>query len=282
MIQTAAVCGAGTMGRGIAQVIAQAGIPVILFDLNESILQQASESLQEQWGKMLAKGKITAEEKKKFEENIRYTTNINDVVADICIEAIIEQLDPKQQLFQQLTSINSEHCVLASNTSSLSITSLADTINNPQRIAGLHFFNPAALMKLVEIVKGNNTDEEVMQILTDFVRRLGKTPVRCIDSPGFIVNRVARPYYIEALRLVEEGLASFEEVDRVMENAGFKLGPFKLMDLIGNDVNYAASQSVYQQLNEPLRLKPSFIQEEKVKQGSLGKKTGKGYYDYSS
>lgn len=190
------------------------------------------------------------------------------------------QLSPKIELFNQLAAQNNEDCILASNTSSLSITELAKSIKNPERVAGLHFFNPAKLMKLVEVVKGEKTGDEVTKTLVDFIRKAGKTPVTCIDAPGFIVNRVARPYYIEALRLVEEGIASIEQVDAVMEQVGFKLGPFKLMDLIGNDVNYAVSESVYEQMNKPERLKPSYIQKEKVERKEFGRKTGKGYYDY--
>ena len=151
---------------------------------------------------------------------------------------------------------------------------------NPSRVAGLHFFNPAPIMKLVEVVKGEQTNDSTINMLVDLTKALAKQPVMCKDSPGFIVNRVARPYYIEALRLAEEGATSFEVIDRLLESRGFKMGPFKLMDLIGNDVNYAVSCSVYEQMNNPERLKPSFIQKEKVDKGELGKKTRKGYYDY--
>ncbi len=178
-----------------------------------------------------------------------------------------------------MSLINTVETIFASNTSSLSITALANTIKNPTRVAGIHFFNPAPLMKLVEIVRGEKTSDAVMTKLDAFIKSLGKTPVACKDAPGFIVNRVARPFYIESLRLAEEGIP-LDAIDGLLESKGFKMGPFKLMDLIGNDINYAVSCSVYEQLNKPERLKPSPIQEEKVKTGELGKKTSKGYYAY--
>ena len=207
-----------------------------------------------------------------------FTSDISHCRADIIIEAIVEKPEIKASLFNELASLNAEHTIFASNTSSLSISSIASEVIHPERLAGLHFFNPAPIMKLVEVVKGNQTSDEVMDALVQLTKQLGKTPVVCIDSPGFIVNRIARPYYIESLRLVEEGTSDFETIDRLLENVGFKMGPFKLMDLIGNDVNYAVSCSVYEQLNKPERLKPSYIQKEKVEKGELGKNSGKGYY----
>ncbi|RZM11520.1 MAG: 3-hydroxybutyryl-CoA dehydrogenase, partial [Pedobacter sp.] len=244
------------------------------------VLEQAAISIRELLSKAVAKHKLTNEQALAIIDRIHFSNTLQEVKADLCIEAIIEKPAPKIELFNQLAAQNDDNCILASNTSSLSITILAQSIPFPKRVAGLHFFNPATLMKLVEVVKGNQTSNEVTDALTNFIRKTGKTPVTCIDSPGFIVNRVARPYYIEALRLVEEGLATIEQVDAVMEQAGFKLGPFKLMDLIGNDINYAVSESVYEQMNKPERLKPSFIQKEKVDKKELGRKTGKGYYDY--
>ena len=173
-------------------------------------------------------------------------------------------------------------CIFASNTSSLSINSIAGQLKNPERVIGMHFFNPAPVMKLVEVVNTDYTNEETTRIIIDLAKQMGKVPVVCKDSPGFIVNRVARPYYIEALRLAEEGISDFSTMDSLLEATGFKMGPFKLMDLIGNDINYAVSCSVYEQMNQPERLKPSPIQKEKVEKGELGRKTGKGYYDYSS
>jgi 3-hydroxybutyryl-CoA dehydrogenase len=196
------------------------------------------------------------------------------------IEAIIEKMEVKTGLFDQLGAINTGQTIFASNTSSLSINAIAQHIPIPRRFAVLHFFNPAPLMKLVEVVRGEQTSDATISALVEFTRKLGKQPVVCKDAPGFIVNRVARPFYIESLRIAEEGIADYATIDRILESRGFKMGPFKLMDLIGNDVNYAVSCSVYEQLNKPARLKPSYLQEEKVKLGQLGKKTKKGYYDY--
>ena len=212
--------------------------------------------------------------------NLRFTNNLHDCLADVIIEAIIEKPGAKISLFNQLAEINHSETVFASNTSSLSITQIAKEVKNPERVIGMHFFNPATIMKLVEVVNTTYTNEHTTRIIIDLAKQMNKTPVLCKDSPGFIVNRVARPFYIESLRLAEEGLTDFGSIDSLMESTGFKMGPFKLMDLIGNDINYMVSCSVYEQLNKPERLRPSEIQKEKVETGHLGKKTGKGYYEY--
>ena len=279
-ITTVCVCGAGTMGSGIAQVAAAAGFTTILYELNNATLQAAAQKLQKDLKTLLEKGKMTAEKEQAILQNLQFTSDINQCKADLVIEAIVEKAEIKKNLFTQLAAINSGHTLFASNTSSLSITALAQHLPQPQRFAGLHFFNPAPLMKLVEIVRGEQTADEVIQTLIAFTKALGKTGVVCKDAPGFIVNRVARPYYIESLRLAEEGISPFATTDRLLESRGFKMGPFKLMDLIGNDVNYAVSCSVYEQLQQPERLKPSPLQKEKVDNHQLGKKTGSGYYTY--
>ena len=279
-MSTICICGAGTMGSGIAQVSASAGFQTILFDLNASVLASAKERIHKDLDKLVHKQKITTDKKQEIISHLFFTSDIQQCIADVVIEAIVEKPEAKVGLFNQLAGLNSSSTIFASNTSSLSITDLAGQIDGPERVAGLHFFNPATIMKLVEIVKAEKTSEEVIDMLFELTRKFGKTGVVCKDSPGFIVNRVARPYYIESLRLAEEGVADFETIDRVLENSGFKMGPFKLMDLIGNDVNYAVSCSVFEQLNQPDRLKPSYIQKEKVDAGELGKKTGKGYYNY--
>lgn len=277
MKQTVCVCGAGTMGSGIAQVAAAAGFATIMFDVSAEAVQKAKEKLSADLAALVQKGKMQAGKKESIRQAIRFTSTLADCVADVVIEAIVEKPEIKTALFNQLAAINSVETIFASNTSSLSITALAKEIAHPESVAGLHFFNPAPLMKLVEVVKGEQTSDAVMQSLVALTKAFGKTPVVCTDSPGFIVNRVARPYYIESLRLAEEGI-SYETVDRLLEGVGFKLGPFKLMDLIGNDVNYAVSCSVYEQLGNPERLQPSHLQKEKVEKGELGRKTGKGYY----
>jgi len=278
-IQTVCVCGAGTMGSGIAQVIASAGYHTILYELNNKVLEKAQTSIFKNINTLIEKGKLAESLKDTIKTQLHFTNKIEDCVANVVIEAIVEKMEMKTKLFYQLTTTNNDQTIFASNTSSLSITALANTIKNPGRVAGIHFFNPAPLMKLVEIVRGEQTTDEILATLNAFIKSLGKTPVLSKDAPGFIVNRVARPYYIEALRMAEEGIP-LEVIDRLLESKGFKMGPFRLMDLIGNDINYAVSCSVYEQLEKPERLKPSFIQEQRVVSGELGKKTGKGYYTY--
>lgn len=280
-MKTICVCGAGTMGSGIAQVSATAGFDTLLFDVSEAVVQKAEEKLRNDLQALVQKGKMTAEKMDEVLRHLRFAADINHCKADVIIEAIVERPDIKIALFNRLAEINSPQTIFVSNTSSLSITEIAKAIKDPGRVAGLHFFNPAPLMKLVEVVKGEQTADDVLQQLVELTKAFGKVPVVCKDSPGFIVNRVARPYYIEALRLAEEGKADYETIDRLLESAGFKMGPFKLMDLIGNDINYAVSCSVYEQLGKPERLKPSYLQKEKVEKAELGKKSGKGYYDYS-
>jgi 3-hydroxybutyryl-CoA dehydrogenase len=275
---TICVCGAGTMGSGIAQVTAMAGFETLLFDVQAEVIQLAKEKLAKALRTLAEKGKLTAERAEETLGRITFTSGIEQCKADTIIEAIVEKPEAKVSLFSQLANINSPETIFASNTSSLSIASIASALPNPERVAGLHFFNPAPLMKLVEVVKGEQTSDTVLQQLTDFAKALGKVPVVCKDSPGFVVNRVARPYYIESLRAVEEERSSYEVTDRLLEGIGFRMGPFRLMDLIGNDINYAVSCSVYEQLGKPERLKPSYLQKEKVEKGELGKKTGKGYY----
>ena len=281
MLQTICICGAGTMGSGIAQVSAQTGFSTILYELDPVVLENAKTNISISLQSLIEKGKITTEEKEKIQARIQYTSDLKICKADVFIEAIVERPEIKIALFNQLAELNDYNCIFASNTSSLSVNAIAAQIKNPERVIGMHFFNPAPVMKLVEVVNTNYTNEETTQTIIDLAKKMGKTPVVCKDSPGFIVNRVARPYYIEALRLAEEGITDFSTIDRLMEATGFKMGPFKLMDLIGNDINYSVSCSVYEQMNKPERLKPSYIQKEKVEIGELGRKTGKGYYTYS-
>ncbi len=279
-MNTICICGAGTMGSGIAQVSAAGGFTTILYEVNEDVLLKAKDKLHTDLQTLVDKQKIAAQKKEDILQHLRFTFNIQECVADVVIEAIIEKAEAKVSLFNQLAAINSAETIFATNTSSLSVTGIASEIIAPQRVAGLHFFNPAPVMKLVEVVKGEQTADKVIEQLVALTKKLGKEPVVCTDAPGFIVNRVARPYYIESLRLAEAGIAGFETIDRLLESRGFKMGPFKLMDLIGNDINYAVSCSVYEQLHRPERLKPSYIQKEKVEKAELGKKTGKGYYNY--
>jgi 3-hydroxybutyryl-CoA dehydrogenase len=279
-IYSICVCGAGTMGSGIAQLSATAGFNTILYELNQDVLEKAKTSIEKNLQTLVEKKKITADEKEKIFHKIHFTNELLKCLADVVIEAIIENVKAKISLFSQLGEINNDKTIFATNTSSLSVTEIGNKVLNPHRVAGMHFFNPVPVMKLVEIVKAEKTSDETVKIIAELAKQFGKTAVVCRDSPGFIVNRVARPYYIESLRLVEEDQINFTTIDELLEATGFKMGPFKLMDLVGNDVNYSVSCNVYEQLNQPERLKPSYIQKEKVEKGELGKKSGKGYYQY--
>jgi len=268
------------MGSGIAQATAQAGIHTILYELNPAVLKNARATMETNLQSLTEKGKIAPGEMEKVLQRIQFTTDIQTCLADIIIEAIAEKTEIKISLFNQLAELNHSETIFASNTSSLSVTSIAEKVKNPERVTGMHFFNPPTIMKLVEVITTRFSNEVTLRTVIDLAKQMGKIPVICKDSPGFIVNRVARPYYIESLRIAEEGKTGFLEIDALMEASGFKMGPFKLMDLIGNDVNYAVSCSVYEQMNKPERLKPSFIQEQHVKEQKLGRKSGEGYYKY--
>ena len=280
VIKTIGVCGAGTMGSGIAQVAAQYGFNVVLFDMNEHMLLKGKTSIEGSLQKLVEKQKLSCAEKDAILQRIIFTSSIDDCIADVVIEAIVENKVIKQDLFDKLALINKETTIFATNTSSISVTELSDTKNYAARFAGMHFFNPAQIMKLVEVIHSKNTSKEVTGTLVELAEHLGKTPVVCADAPGFIVNRVARPYYLEAMHLLEKNMADVESIDAVMEATGFKLGPFKLMDLIGMDVNYSVSNIVWEALGKPERLKPSAIQKTKVEANELGKKSGKGFYTY--
>ena len=279
-INTLCVCGAGTMGSGIAQAAIQSGIYTVLYEPNTAILEKAKTSIEKSLLLLVEKGKITSEVKSKALMQIQFTDDVQGLLADVFIEAIIEKPEIKIGLFNQLAEMNHGESIFATNTSSLSVTKIAEAVINPARVIGMHFFNPATIMKLVEVVNTDYTSAETTQTIIELAKNMGKTPVLCKDAPGFIVNRVARPYYLESLKLVEENISSYEQTDRLMEATGFKMGPFKLMDLIGNDINYAVSCSLFDQLKNPERLRPSPIQKSLVEKGELGKKSGKGYYNY--
>ena len=268
------------MGSGIAQLAASCELSTILYDVNDDVLEKAKTTIEKNLQSLVERNKLTPGQKSKISQKIKFTNDINDCVGHLIIEAIVENIEAKIDLFSELATINDDKTVFATNTSSLSVTTIADRIPNPERFLGMHFFNPAPIMKLVEIINTTHTNEQTIEFVIDLAKQMGKVPVVCKDSPGFLVNRIARPYYIESLRLVEENQISFETIDTLLEASGFKLGPFKLMDLIGNDINYSVSSSVYEQLNKPERLMPSPIQKEKVAKGEFGKKTGKGYYRY--
>jgi 3-hydroxybutyryl-CoA dehydrogenase len=280
MISTICIIGAGTMGSGIAQVAAQSGFYTLLFDINNEVLDKAKLSIQKNLQYLVDKQKIAAAEKENIYNRIKFINDTNDCIADVFIEAIVEKVEAKVAIFNQLAEMNHSEVIFATNTSSLSVSDIQANVMHPQRVVGMHFFNPAPLMKLVEVVKGNQTSEETAQTIYELCKQFNKTPVLCKDAPGFIVNRVARHYYLEAMKLVEQGIATIETVDEIMEASGFKMGPFKLMDLIGMDVNLAVSNSLYNAFNGEERFKPSPLQIEKVAKSELGKKTGKGFYKY--
>ncbi|HCT22471.1 MAG TPA: 3-hydroxybutyryl-CoA dehydrogenase, partial [Chitinophagaceae bacterium] len=268
-VETICVCGAGTMGSGIAQVAAQAGFYTILFDLNAAVLDKAAQSIHASLNQLEAKGRLQ-EPAADVYARIQFTGDLQLCIADLIIEAIIEQTGAKVALFNQLAELNHSETIFATNTSSISVSTIAEKVVNPSRVAGMHFFNPAPLMKLVEVIRGEQTNEAVIDMLVDIAKRMQKVPVVCKDAPGFIVNRVARHYYLEAMQMVEKGLADPATIDQVMEATGFKMGSFKLMDLIGMDINYSVSNIVWDALGKPLRLTPSPIQQQKLALGELG------------
>lgn len=281
-IKTIGVCGAGTMGSGIAQVCAQAGFQVILYDLEESFLQKGFSLIEKNLSVAIDKGKLSPEEKQNICSRIICTSTIEAVKAECIIEAIIEKKEIKQSLFKKLHEINGASCILATNTSSIPIRQIAEGIPHPERIAGMHFFNPAFLMKLVEVIQGAETSNDTIECIYNLCIKLGKTPVRAKDRPGFIVNRIGKMYHTEPIQIVEEGIADIETVDMLMESCGFKMGPFKLIDLIGVDANLNVTKSLYELMNHAPQFAPSKLQQLMVDEGKLGKKSGKGFYDYSS
>lgn len=277
------VLGAGTMGAGIAQVAAQSGNQVIIVDMNRSQLEKAQSNLSAILTKLIEKGKISSIDKSQIEKNITYSSDICSFApCHLIIEAILEDLPLKHTVFKSLEDVVSQDCVLASNTSSLSIASIGSVLKNPERIIGIHFFNPAPLMPLVEIIPAVQTKSNFLSSTVSLIQSWKKIPVVCKDTPGFIVNRIARPFYGEALRIYEEGIADFATIDWAMTHfGGFKMGPFALMDYIGNDVNYAVTESVFSAFYFDARFKPSFTQKRYNEAGFYGRKTGRGFYDYS-
>jgi 3-hydroxybutyryl-CoA dehydrogenase len=280
----AGVAGSGTMGRGIIQVLAQCGVRTIVFDAQPGAAQRAKESIAQTLGKLAQRGKIDGSALEQTLSRIEIGA-APDAFAPcaLVVEAIVEDLHTKRELLSKLESIVGADCILASNTSSLSVTAMAAACKRPQRVAGYHFFNPVPLMKIVEVVAGELTETWVTEALAALARRFGHTPVRCKDTPGFVVNHAGRAYVPEALRILSEGIADFAAIDRILvEAAGFRLGPFGLMDLIGLDVSHAVMKSMYQQYFEEPKYRPSFLSEPRVAAGLHGRKTGRGWYRYGS
>ena len=283
-IQTVGVVGSGTMGSGIAQTCVQHGFRVLLYDLNDAIVQKAFTQIKKRLNRLVEKGKM---EEQTFQDSISRIETCSDLslmkACDLVIEAVPEKINIKKEIFQALDEHCPEQTILTTNTSSFSVTEIASVTKTGERVAGLHFFNPVPLMPLVEVVRGVKTSEDTLKKLAQFVSSLHKDPVVCEDTPGFIVNRIARPFYNEALKIAGERLAKPEQIDRIMKKAGrFKMGPFELQDLIGIDVNFSTTEIVYNSFFGEERFRPHYLQQRMVQSGKLGRKAGEGYYRYEN
>lgn len=278
-ITTIGILGSGLMGYGIAIVCLQSNFKVILYDKFENSLVVAQKRIENFFNKSIEKGKLSENQKNIFLSNIHFTQELSTLKADLFIEAIPENLQLKQEIFQKI-EVHNPNSLFASNTSTIPITRIASALQKPQNMIGIHFFNPAPLMKLVEIIPAEKTSEHTLNKALEWVKQIQKTPVVVKDSPGFIVNRVARHYYLESLKILEENIADFKTIDSILENCGFKMGPFKLMDLIGVETNHSVTQSLYESYFFEPRFQPSIIQQKKVDAGLLGQKTQEGFYHY--
>jgi 3-hydroxybutyryl-CoA dehydrogenase len=279
-IKTVGIAGSGTMGQGIAQLCAMSGFNVLIYDIKADFIQKGISSIETSLQKSFDKNKITADTKNQSLTRLKACDNIHDLKADLIIEAAVEKLDVKRELFEVIEKNNAAQAILTTNTSSIPVTQIASVMKDRARFAGLHFFNPAPVMKLVEVVQGVDTSLETIEILKSFSKKLGKTAVLAKDSPGFIVNRVARHYYVEALKMLEENNADIKTIDSLLKASGFKMGSFELMDLIGVDVNFSVTSSMFNAFHQEVRFRPSRIQQQKVDAGHWGVKSGKGFYNY--
>ncbi len=279
-IKTVGIVGAGTMGLGIAQICAQAGYTTLLFDARQEAIASAMRQIEQNLEKGIEKKKLTRKQKEKALEKLEPVANLKNMKADLVIEAVVERLEVKHQIFEILEKNNSPQTILATNTSSIPITRIAASLKHPERVVGMHFFNPAHIMKLVEIIAGADTSEQTIKVGKAFAEKLGKTAIIAKDAPGFIVNRVARHYYVESLLLAEERVADVGAIDDLLEASGFKMGPFRLMDLIGVDTNFSVTTSMYEAFWQAPKFRPSRIQQQKVDAGHWGRKSGRGFYPY--
>ena len=278
------ILGSGTMGVSIAHFTSLKNNPTIVYDSSKDALKNGKKNLNSLINKLTDKGKYSEKEKNAIKKNLKFTDDINDLKkSELIIEAIIEDLNIKNEIFSKVEKLVSKECIISSNTSSLSITALASSLKENHRFIGLHFFNPANLMPLVEVIPAIQTSEKTLKKSKDFLENIGKVVVTVKDTPGFIVNRVARPFYGEAIRIYEEGIANFETIDWAMkEIGGFKMGPFELMDFIGNDINYTVTETVFREFYYDPRYKPSFTQKRLMEAGYFGRKSGKGFYNYKT
>jgi len=283
-IKQVGVIGSGTMGSGIVQLMLQNGLQTVMYDIKEAMLEKAESSIFKRLDRLGEKGRLTFEAVDNSKSNLTKTTELPDLKqCDLIIEAVPEKLELKQSIFQEVSEIIDEHTILATNTSSLSVTEIANSAANPNQFVGMHFFNPAPVMPLVEVVKGIKTDTALAEQMMDFAKQINKSPVLSEDTPGFIVNRVARPFYNEALRIMSDQIADSDQIDYIMKAAGnFKMGPFELQDLIGIDVNFSTTQTVYQGFFNESRFRPHSTQQRMAQAGLLGRKTNRGFYDYET
>jgi 3-hydroxybutyryl-CoA dehydrogenase len=281
-IHSIGVLGAGVMGSGIALTAALQGYSVILVDVNPKVLEKAKVYVEKYLASAIEKGRLTEAQREAVTASLRYSTDTKLLVADFIIEAILENLELKQRVLAEIEAANAETAIIASNTSTLPITRIAAGLKRPAQVVGMHFFNPAPIMRLVEVIPGEMTADSVTQLTTALAIQLGKTPVLVKDEPGFVVNRVARHFYLESLKIYEERVADYTAIDRLMEASGFKMGPFKLMDLIGVETNHEVTKSLWDAFFRDEKFRPSRIQQKKVDAGHFGRKTGRGFYTYES
>ncbi len=276
------VIGTGTMGAGIAQVCLQAGHEVVLHDVDHAAIERGRSRIADGLEKLVAKGRLTADQRSQMLASLRDAHSLEGLAqeSDVVIEAALEDIDLKNTIFRALGAAARPDAILATNTSALSVSEIANSSGRPRQVLGLHFFNPAPVMPLVEVVIGQQSDSKIVELATSFAAGLGKTPIACADSPGFIVNRVNRPFTLEALRMLDAGEADAEQIDLAVRSAGYPMGPFAFMDLVGIDVNLAAATAVWQGFDEAVRFAPSQIQRDMVAAGDLGRKTGRGFYLY--
>lgn len=283
-IEKIGIVGSGTMGAGIAQLVIQYGYTAIIYDIDLETVDRAKAAIESRLDRLVLKNRASAQEIKAMKENLQTTADLSELHdCQLIIEAAPENIEIKRSIFRTLEEVCSKDTILATNTSSLSITEISGQIQTPKRVAGFHFFNPAPVMPLVEVVRGLKTSSETVETLIEFAKKIRKSPVVCKDTPGFIVNRVARPFYGEALKIMNDQVADVKQIDRIMKMAGnFKMGPFELQDLIGIDVNFAVTKSVHNSFYGEPRFRPHYLQERMVQAGSLGRKTKGGFFSYDT